>query len=198
MIKYINLSQTAPYLHFQKKYQEAIHAGQDNIQAISISSYNTKSNEVDCRYVNLKIIKNRDFIFFSNYNSPKSIAFESHNQIAALFYWSSTDTQIRLKARINKTSAAYNDEYFKKRSIDKNAIAISSDQSRLIDSYESVIKNYEKSIEFSDLNKCPNYWGGYRFTPYYFEFWEGHKSRLNKRDAYKQNGNAWDHFILQP
>jgi len=198
MIEFISLSQESPYLLFQKKYEEALSAGQKSIQAIAISSYNNESNEVDSRFVNLKFINEREFIFFSNYNSPKSIAFESHNQIAALFYWPSINVQIRLKAKINKTSITYNNEYFKNRSLDKNAIAISSDQSRLIDSYENVIKNYKKSLESGKLKKCPDFWGGYSFAPYYFEFWEGHNSRLNKRDVYKKVGNTWNHSVIQP
>ena len=63
---------------------------------------------------------------------------------------------------------------------------------------ESLIKNYEKSLESDDLTKCPEYWGGFSFTPYYFEFWEGHKSRLNKRDVYEMVGDNWSHYFLQP
>jgi pyridoxamine 5'-phosphate oxidase len=48
------------------------------------------------------------------------------------------------------------------------------------------------------LKKCPEFWGGYAFTPYYFEFWEGHQSRLNKREVYKKNDDNWKHLILQP
>ena len=44
----------------------------------------------------------------------------------------------------------------------------------------------------------PNFWGGYSFIPYYFEFWEGHESRLNKRDVYEMKSNEWEHGILQP
>ena len=65
---------------------------------------NNKANEVDSRYVNLKFITNDEFIFFSNYDSPKASAFNSHNQIAALLYWSSINVQIRMKAKIKKTS----------------------------------------------------------------------------------------------
>ena len=39
------------------------------------------------RFVNLKFIDNDKFIFFTNYNSPKSLAFETHNQISGLFFW---------------------------------------------------------------------------------------------------------------
>ena len=198
MIKYISLSQTAPYLLFQKKYDEALNEEQKNIEAISISSYNTQKCEVDSRYVNLKSITNDEFIFFSNYDSPKASSFISHNQIAALIYWSSINVQIRMKAEIKKTSTEYNQKYFFDRSKEKNALAISSNQSEPIDSYSQVKKNYNKSLKNDNLKKCPEFWGGYSFTPYYFEFWEGHESRLNKREVYEKSNDSWKHLFLQP
>ena len=96
------------------------------------------------------------------------------------------------------SSSKFSDKHFKIRSEEKNALAISSDQSKYIDSYESVINGYKESLEFGNLKECPDFWGGYSFTPYYFEFWEGHSSRLNKRDAFKKDGNFWHHSILQP
>ena len=56
-------------------------------------------------------------------------------------------------------------------------MSISSDQSQFIDSYEGVKEKYLKSLKYDDLKKCPDFWGGYSFTPYYFEFWEGHMNR---------------------
>ena len=32
----------------------------------------------------------------------------------------------------------------------------------------------------------PDFWGGYSFIPYYFEFWQGHENRLNKRHVFEQ------------
>ena len=84
MIKFDNLNQEIPYLFFKAKYNEAVNAGQKGIEAISISSYNKELSEIDSRYVNLKFILNDEFIFFSNYNSPKAYSFKSHIQIAAL------------------------------------------------------------------------------------------------------------------
>jgi pyridoxamine 5'-phosphate oxidase len=198
MIQFINLNQEIPYPIFKAKYDEALNAGQKSIEAISISSYNKKINEVDSRYVNLKFISNDEFIFFSNYDSLKASAFNSHNQIAALVYWPSINVQIRMKAKIKKTSKEYNQNYFFDRSEKKNALAISSNQSKPIDSYNQVKENYNKSLKNNDLKKCPEFWGGYTFTPYYFEFWEGHESRLNKREVYEKNDDNWKHFILQP
>ena len=198
MIQFNNLNQEIPYLLFKAKYAEALNSGQKGIEAISISSYNSKMHEVDSRYVNLKFITNDEFIFFSNYDSPKASSFNYHNQIAALLYWPSINVQIRIKAKIKKTSNEYNQKYFFDRSEEKNALAISSNQSKPINSYSQVKENYNKSLENDDLKKCPESWGGYSFTPYYFEFWEGHESRLNKREVYEKSDDNWDHILLQP
>jgi len=197
MIQFNNISQETPYLVFKDKYEDSLKAKQKNIEAISISSYSSSRNEVNARFVNLKFVNNKDFIFFSNYKSPKSQEFNQHNQIIGLLYWSNTNTQIRMKAIIKQTSLEFNKNYFAQRDRKKNALAIASDQSSPITSYEALQKNYELSLKNSNLTECPEYWGGYSFTPYYFEFWEGHESRINKREAYElQNGN-WIHSILQ-
>jgi pyridoxamine 5'-phosphate oxidase len=198
MIVFTGPCKEKPYVIFKKIYDKALIAKQENIDALSISSYNKEKNEVNSRFVNLKFIKNDEFIFFSNYRSPKSIDFESHVQMAALLYWPSINTQIRMKAKIKKTPNEYNQKYFFDRSEEKNALAISSNQSKPIDSYNQVKENYNKSLKNDDLKKCPVFWGGYSFTPYYFEFWEGHELRLNKREAYEKSNDSWKHLILQP
>ena len=198
MIHFKDLNSEIPYQLVKEKYYEALNANQEVIEAISISSYNKEINEVDSRYVNLKFILNEEFIFFSNYKSPKAAAFNSHNQIAALIYWSSTNIQIRIKAKIKKTSKEFNQKYFFDRSEEKNALAISSNQSNEIVSYNQVKENYNKSLKNDDLKKCPEYWGGFSFTPYYFEFWEGHESRINKREVFDKIDDAWEQSFLQP
>jgi pyridoxamine 5'-phosphate oxidase len=138
MIQFKNIDQEKPYQLLKETYDKALGEGQKGIEAISISSYNKMDNEVNSRYVNLKFINNGEFIFFSNYKSPKATAFNSHNQIAALIYWSSINVQIRMKAKIKKTSEEFNQKYFFDRSEEKNALAISSQQSKKIESCERV------------------------------------------------------------
>ena len=198
MIQFKKLNKEIPYQLFKAKYDEAINNGQKSIEAISISSYNKHIAEVDSRFVNLKFIINNEFIFFSNYDSPKASAFNFHNQIAALIYWPSINVQIRMKAKIKKTSNKYNQKYFFDRSEEKNALAISSNQSMPVDSYNQVKENYNESLKNDDLKKCPKYWGGFSFTPYYFEFWEGHESRINKREVFDKIDGEWKHLFLQP
>ena len=104
-----------------------------------------------------------------------------------------------MKAAIKRTSPEFNKRYFKERSLKKNALAISSNQSQEIESYEAVIQNYDKCIKNDDLKKCPDNWGGFSFVPYYYEFWEGRKHRINKRIAFTKNiNNTWISSFLQP
>ena len=198
MIQFNDLNQKLPYQIFKVEYDKALSAGQKNIEAISISSFNRRINEVQSRYVNLKFISNDEFIFFSNYDSPKASSFNSHSQIAALIYWPSINVQIRMKAKIKKTSNEFNQKYFFDRSEEKNALTISSNQSKKIGSFEQVKKNYNKSLKNDDLKKCPKYWGGFSFVPYEIEFWEGNEFRLNKRNLYTKDNTGWNHFILEP
>lgn len=198
MIKLRNLNQEKPFIDFEKKYNDALLAKQKNIEAACISSYSLESKEVNARYVNLKYIIDREFIFFSNYRSAKAKDFRLHNQVTLLIYWNSINVQIRIKGNIKKTSIDFNKAYFKNRDKNKNALAISSEQSCSISSYEDVKKQYRKSLENENLTQCPDYWGGYSFNPYYFEYWEGHKSRLNIRKIYELKNNQWICGYLQP
>ena len=199
MIKFINTSIEKPYIRFQSLYNEALANNQRGIEAISISSYNQKMNEVEARYVNLKYIVNNEWIFFSNYNSPKAQQFRSHSQVSVLIFWPSINIQIRIKAKISKTSADFSDEHFLGRTQEKNALAISSSQSKVIDSFEEVAKNFQKTLDVMTPDTVrPDFWGGFSFIPYYFEFWQGHKNRLNKRHVFEQQGDQWVEQLLQP
>ena len=87
MIEIIDISNDRPYQIFKNFYDSALLVKQKSIEAISIASFNSNSNEVESRFVNLKYIIDNEWTFFSNYQSPKAMDFNSHNQISALLYW---------------------------------------------------------------------------------------------------------------
>lgn len=198
MIELNKIIDVEPYIIFNNYYMDAIAKNQQSIEAMSVSSYNKDLDEVESRFVNLKYINMDEWVFFSNYNSKKAKDFNTHSQVSVLFYWDKINTQIRLKAKIKKTSRKLSNEHFLKRSQEKNALAISSNQSALIKSYDHILDRYNRTKEKEDLLKRPDYWGGFSFTPYYFEFWEGDNSRINKRNVYERDGDTWNHLILQP
>tara|TARA_B100000900_G_C20379143_1_gene633776 strand:+ start:143 stop:742 length:600 start_codon:yes stop_codon:yes gene_type:complete len=199
MIKFINLSEERPYREFRKSYKEAVDKKQSAIEAVSISSYNNELNEVESRFVNLKYVVKDEWIFFSNYNSAKSKSFMLHPQISAVFYWKKINTQIRIKAKIYKTSEEFSDKHFASRSIEKNALAISSNQSRPAKSFDDIKAKYLETLDNKNLLQTrPTYWGGFSFKPYSFEFWKGNDFRLNKRSLFQKNKDSWDYYLLEP
>ena len=199
MIEIINLSEDKPYKIFKNFYDSALIAKQKSVEAISIASFNPSKKEVESRFVNLKYIINNEWTFFSNYESPKAMDFSSHSQISALLYWRRLNLQIRLKSKIYKSSESFSDNHFKNRSIEKNALAISSFQSKETPSYVAVKDSYNKILkEINAQTVRPNYWGGFSFIPYYFEFWQGHENRLNKRHVFEQKNDEWVEKLLQP
>lgn len=198
MIVFKNLNTVEPYLKFKKFYEAALLEGQSIIEAVCISSYSDDEKEVDARFVNLKEVALNNLTFYSNYNSPKAIQFHTHNQVALTFFWNTTNVQIRIKGTIKKSNKKISDCYFKERDDKKNALAIASNQSCKIKSYEDFENIYKSILDSHDLKKRPNYWGGFTVSPYYFEFWEGHESRVNKRLVYKLVDGHWNNFYLQP
>ncbi len=199
MITFKNIQNEEPLVNFHRIYRDAEANHQKNIEAMCISSYSNEDQLVDSRYVNLKYIDGLNWTFYSNYQSPKSKQFVSHNQVSVIFYWNTIDTQIRLRAHIKKSPTYESDEHFRIRSKEKKALAVSSSQSEIIRSYDEVIANYKKVLDDDELlKKRPKYWGGYTFSPFYFEFWKGHESRLNQRKVYLYENGKWKTTCLQP
>ncbi len=196
-IKKINVNQE-PYTLFKEKYNHALENKQKNIEAVCISSYNKVNDSVDARMVNLKYINDTEWIFFSNYNSKKAKQFIENSSISGLFFWNEVNIQIRLKANIFITDQKFSDFHFKGRNDHKNALAISSQQSEEIESFEEVKSNFDKALKNEDLSERHSYWGGFSFKPYYFEFWEGHSHRLNLRTSFQFSEKGWEKKILQP
>ena len=148
-IKKINVNQE-PYILFKEKYNHALENKQKNIEAVCISSYNKVNDSVDARMVNLKYINDTEWIFFSNYNSKKAKQFIENSSISGLFFWNEVNIQIRLKANIFITDQKFSDFHFKGRNDHKNALAISSQQSEEIESFEEVKSNFDKALKNED------------------------------------------------
>lgn len=198
MIIFENNSQSEPFKKIRFYFNEALKLGQDSIQAVAVSSYSVTNSLVDSRFVNLKFVDNENFIFFTNYNSPKAIQFSEHKQISMLIYWSKINVQIRLSGHINKTNEDFNQNYFATRNTGKNALAISSKQSTIISSYDLIKNKYEETLKEKNLTECPDYWGGFSLKADSIEIWKGEKNRINLREKYISKNKAWVKYILSP
>lgn len=200
MIKIDSKYLSPPIIKFKSLYDQALGLNQNQIEAASICTINKQDGFPESRYVNIKYIKNNNFIFFTNYLSNKGRDIKSNNKCSCLFFWDSINVQIRIKGIINKTDKAFSDNHFKNRSYEKNILSISSSQSQLIHSYDAVKSKYKKIFNenFGKNLKRPNFWGGYQLIPNYFEFWLGDENRINKREVFKLNKGKWEKHFLEP
>ena len=146
MIDIKNISKEEPYIVFVDEYNKALKRKQSTIEAICISTIDQTSSKVFSRMVNLKYIINNEWIFFTNYESPKACQIATNDNIAALFYWPTTKTQIRINATISKTESKFSDAHFSKRSNEKNALAISSKQSKKSYLIKKCLKNINQFL----------------------------------------------------
>lgn len=185
-----------PLEKFIEIYNDALKKGQSNIEAICIST-SSKNGIPSSRMVNIKYVEDNNFVFFTNYNSKKSNDLKNNNNISCVFYWPSIDNQIRINGIAEKIDSKESDIHFNNRDRKKNALAISSNQSKKIISYEKVLEQYQEVLNSEDCLKRPEYWGGFKIIPQYYEFWLGNDSRINKREVFELNDNKWNKYILE-
>ncbi|MGV3279032.1 pyridoxamine 5'-phosphate oxidase [Rickettsiales bacterium LUAb2] len=158
------------------------------------STYQPKS-----RVILIKHIDTSGLIFYTNYHSKKAEEIDFSNKVSLVFYWGLLGLQIRIEGEIAKVSAEVSDKYFKSRPYLSKINAIASKQS-------SVLSNpldLEKTVtELSNIYKNevprPNYWGGYKIIPNYFEFWKEGSFRQHRRMIYKISNNISEEFRLYP
>jgi len=199
LISFLEIENIEPLSLFKSYYDKAQECNQEHIEAMCINSFDIDNNQPESRFVNLKFIKGAEFIFFSNYEGPKANQFHKNPKISAIFFWNKTYTQIKLKGEIFKTDKLFCDNYFAQRNKKKNALSISSNQSKAIESYDDVINKYKETLQNGDLTTRPDHWGGFSFIPNYFEFWRGNENRLNERKVFiKSQNQKWKKLYLEP
>jgi len=160
-----------------------------------------KNGKPSARIVLLKGYDPKGFVFFTNYQSRKSADLLQNKSASIVFYWPQIHKQVRIEGKAEKISAAESDEYFKSRPRESQLGALASEQSETLVSRKTLDEKYEQLEKKYSGKKIsrPVYWGGFRITPVYFEFWQGRSNRLHDRIVYKKNkGNTWKIFRLFP
>jgi pyridoxamine 5'-phosphate oxidase len=153
------------------------------------------------RVVLLKgVVPERGFRFYTNYESRKASELEANPQAQLLFYWPAFGRQIRVEGKVKRLSEKDSDEYWNSRPRGSQIGALASDQSRPLDSMDSLRKKaaqLEQKHEGKEI-KRPKDWGGYELEPNYFEFWEDRPDRLHERITYTKDGAEWKIGRLNP
>ncbi|NWJ50538.1 MAG: pyridoxamine 5'-phosphate oxidase [Bacteroidetes bacterium] len=188
-----------PFLQFRHWLNQAIEAGIDEPTAMMLSTVDVNGNP-SSRIVLLKDATNKGLTFFTNYESRKGEEMLHHPKVAALFFWSALERQVRIEGFAEKIDSTLSDDYFTSRPVDSRFAAHASPQSKVItgrDILESELEAVKKRYADIDIPR-PAHWGGYQIIPNYFEFWQGGAARLHDRLRYTKQSSDWKIERLAP
>ena len=171
---------------FQKWFKEAQGKEIRDPNAMQIATV-SKNGFPSVRTVLLKDIINRNFVFYTNYESRKSKEIFETGKVAICFYWKSINRQVRVVGEIDKIPEKVSDQYFESRSLGSRIGAWASIQSQPLKNRETLLKRVEEfKNKFDENVPRPKHWGGFKIVPNEFEFWQDGDFRLH------------DRFILKP
>ena len=188
-----------PFRQLEEWLKSAIEEENPEPTAMVLSTVDSKGYP-DSRVVLLKEVNSEGLVFFTNYNSKKGRQITASPNVAANFFWSKTERQVRIKGVAERISEESSAEYFKSRPIDSQLGAWASPQSRIIESRQVLDENfalYQQHFHDHEIIKPPH-WGGFIIRPEYFEFWQGRSNRLHDRFEFCLSDNEWIIHRLAP
>jgi len=153
------------------------------------------------RTVLLKYFDKNGFVFFTNYKSRKAVQIAQNPYVSMLFNWVAMERQVTIEGKAEKIDTSESLKYFLSRPRGSQLGAWVSDQSKVLNSRETLeIKLKELKNRYHNKSiPLPGFWGGYRIKPRSFEFWQGRSDRLHDRFLYsKKDKKIWGINRLAP
>ncbi len=195
MCKMLSQSMTQnPLLLLQSWLNEAMELDlQPNPDTMAIATSNSQGLP-NVRMVLCKEINTEEgyVVFYTNYNSVKSMEIKENPKCSALFHWDKLGYQIRIRGEILQSPDEENDAYFASRHLGSQVGAWASNQSdpvvdrqALDDQFRKILDRFNLTNESITRNEQkiprPPHWGGYRLWIEEIEFWLNQKDRLHDR-----------------
>lgn len=189
-----------PFKQFTKWWKQALKAGIDEVNAMTLATASVDGMP-SARIVLLKDYSSAGFTFFTNYESYKGQQLSENPRACLVFFWKELERQVRITGLVEKIPGEASAEYFSSRPVESQIGALTSPQSRVIESREWLDNRYKqqtKELKKQQI-KRPDYWGGYIVKPVIIEFWQGRPGRLHDRLQYSllENGD-WKLERLAP
>jgi pyridoxamine 5'-phosphate oxidase len=188
-----------PIVQWHRWHAEAFEAGVAEPNAMVVATLDTDGTP-DARVVLARGVDEQGFVFFTNFESVKSVQLAASPVAAATFAWLDLHRQVRIRGTVVQLPDTDSDAYFASRPRSSQIGAWASPQSQPIaDRSELELRVAEVEQRFADDDvPRPPHWGGWRLRPSVFEFWQGRPSRLHDRLRYRLAGSTWTIERLAP
>lgn len=191
---------STPIKIFQSWMAEARVSETEDPDAACIATVN-RDGMPNARMVLVRIVDDRGFTFFTNYNSAKGREILANPKAAICFHWKSLQRQVRVQGIVEETSDAEADAYYQSRARSSQISSWASLQSEHLDSrdtFEARVQKYEREFEGVENPPRPPHWSGFRIVPQRIEFWRQTQFRRHERTVYIKSGDNWTNELLYP
>lgn len=188
-----------PLALFSRWFDEVRAAGVLEPNAMVLAT-TAVDGQPSARTVLLKGVADDGFVFFTNYESRKAAELGANPHCSLLFGWYELQRQVRVEGAASRIPRDETEAYFASRPRDSQLGAWASAQSTVVGSRADLDAAYD-AVErrFDGLEvPAPPHWGGYLVTPEVVEFWQGRRSRMHDRIAYRRQGRGWKAERLSP
>lgn len=190
---------TNPWRTFEHWMAEAETSEPNDPNAAALATA-TAEGVPSVRMVLVKGASERGLRFFTNEDSQKGKELLSNLHAALVLHWKSLRRQVRFQGDVSLLSREETDEYFHSRSRRSQIAAAISQQSRPLDSRETMEREVR---EFSERLRdapvpLPKRWQGFLLTPQVIEFWADGPDRTHDRIQFKPEGDGWRGQRLYP
>jgi pyridoxamine 5'-phosphate oxidase len=193
------MSPPDPFSQFGTWLRDAEASEPNNPNAMALATVSADGRP-STRMVLLKGCDGRGFVFYTNYTSQKGRELLGNPNASLCFYWKSLGRQVRVDGRAEPVSDAEADAYFASRQRGSQIGAWASDQSRPVDSRETLeerVRAVTAEYDGADVPRPPH-WSGFRVVPDRIEFWTDRPNRLHDRQVFDRAVGGWREQRLQP
>ena len=188
-----------PITKFIRWLDEARRFRIPNYEAMALATA-VRGGRTSVRFVLLKGIDERGFVFFTDARSRKGRELRGNSRASLALYWQPKGRQVRVEGSVQEVSPEEADVYWATRPRQSQLAASASYQSAQLHSRAELLERYSRlarKLRGQEVPR-PSWWTGFRVRPDVIEFWIHREHRLHDREIYRRRGREWRRNLLQP